>query len=140
VTFEPAPGWTIPDDDIEVRYVRSSGPGGQNVNKVSTKVELRLNLSGTRLLSPGQKQRLSAAFPSHVTHDGHFVLSGDRHRSQVHNQRDVYQRLAEMLLSIRFPPKPRRATRPTRASKVRRVADKRARSDVKRQRRRPGDD
>jgi ribosome-associated protein len=133
-----APGWVIPADDLEFRFVRSSGPGGQNVNKVSSKVELRLKLLSTRALTPGQKQRLSAAFPSHVTLDGEFVLVSDRFRSQLHNQRDVNERLVEMLLGIRHPPRRRVATRPTRAAKARRVADKRARSDVKQRRRTPG--
>jgi ribosome-associated protein len=135
-----APGWVVPADDLEFKFVRSSGPGGQNVNKLATKVELRLALARTSSLSSGQKRRLAATFPSHVTLDGDFILTGDRFRSQSQNQRDVEERLVEMLLGIRFPPKRRVATRPSRASKARRVADKRSRSDVKSQRRKPASD
>lgn len=133
-----APNWVIPDDDLELRFVRSSGPGGQNVNKLATKVELRLKLERTAALNLGQKRRLSAAFPAHVSQGGDFILTGDRFRSQAQNQRDVEERLAEMLLGIRYPPKRRVPTRPSRASKARRMADKRARGDVKSARRKPG--
>ena len=135
-----APNWVIPDDDLELRFVRSSGPGGQNVNKLATKVELRLELERTAALNPGQKRRLSAAFPAHVTRGGAFIVTGDRFRSQAQNQRDVEERLVQMLLGIRHPPKPRVPTRPSRASKARRMADKRARGDVKTARRKPGSD
>lgn len=133
-----APKWVIPADDLELRFVRSSGPGGQNVNKLATKVELRLKLDRTLALNLGQKRRLRAAFPSHVTQAGDFIVSGDRFRSQAQNQRDVEERLAQMLLGIRHPPKPRVATRPSRAAKARRMADKRARGEVKSRRRSPG--
>ena len=133
-----APDWVVPADDLEYKFVRSSGPGGQNVNKVASKVELRFKLAASRALNAGQRRRLVAAFPSHVTQDGDFILFGDRFRSQSQNQRDVGERLAQMLLSIRFPPKRRVATRPSRASKARRVADKRSRGDVKSRRRTPG--
>lgn len=138
--LELAPGWSIPEQDLRVRYVRSSGPGGQNVNKVATKVELRLSLAGTQALSPSQKRRLSSAFPSHVTQEGDFLLRGDRHRSQQRNEQEVRIRLAEMVLSVRFPPRPRRATRPSRAAKARRLGAKRARGALKGQRRPPSDD
>jgi len=137
--LEVAPGWVVPAADLEFRYVRSSGPGGQNVNKVSTKVELRLKLATTRALNPGQKQRLVAAHPSHVSGEGDFILTSDRYRSQPRNQRDAEERLAGMLLAIRLPPRRRVATRPTRSAKARRVADKRARGEAKAQRRSPRD-
>lgn len=135
-----APDWVIPEEDLRVRYVRSSGPGGQNVNKVATKVELRFALATTDALSQAQKHRLSSAFPSHVTQEGDFLLRGDRHRSQSRNEQDVRSRLAEMLLSVRFPPRPRRPTRPSRSAKARRLDAKRARATLKGQRRPPGDD
>jgi ribosome-associated protein len=135
-----APGWVVPADDLEFKFVRSSGPGGQNVNKVATKVELRFKLAETRVLNSGQKRRLMVSFPSHVTRDGDFILTGDRFRSQSQNQRDVAERLARMLLEIRLPPKRRVATRPSRASKVRRVSDKRSRADLKVGRRKPAPD
>jgi ribosome-associated protein len=130
-----APGWVVPAEDLEYKSVRSSGPGGQNVNKVATKVELRLKLADTRALSAGQKQRLMAAHPSHVSREGEFILTSDRFRSQPRNQRDAEERLAAMLLAIRTPPRRRVPTRPSRAAKARRLSDKRARSDAKAQRR-----
>lgn len=129
----------MPATDLEFKYVRSSGPGGQNVNKVATKVELRLKLAVTGSLSPGQKQRLVAAHPSHVSADGDFILTADRFRSQLRNQRDAEERLAAMLLAIRTPPRRRVPTRPTRAAKARRLAEKRARGEAKAQRRRAPD-
>jgi ribosome-associated protein len=129
-----APGWAIPAEDLALAFVRSSGPGGQNVNKVATKVELRLSLR-TSALTPGQKQRLSAAYPSHVSADGELILTSDRFRSQGRNKRDVEERLVAMLLAIRAPPPRRVPTRPSRAAKARRVAEKRARGEAKAQRR-----
>ena len=136
--LQVAPGWVVPADDLAFEFVRSSGPGGQNVNKVATKVELRLKLS-TSALSSGQRQRLVAAYPSHVSAEGDFIVTADRFRSQLRNRRDAEERLATMLLAIRTPPPRRVATRPSRRAKARRVADKRARSDTKAQRRRPAD-
>jgi len=87
--LEVAPGWVIPSEDLEFQAVRSSGPGGQNVNKLSSKVELRFGLAATAALSPAQKRRLAAAFPSHVTRAGDFLLTSDRFRSRLQNQRDL---------------------------------------------------
>ena len=138
--LQVAPGWVIPSEDLEFQFVRSSGPGGQNVNKLSSKVELRFAFSASAALSAAQKRRLAAAFPSHVTRAGEFLLAGDRFRSRLQNERDVCERLVEMLLSVRFAPKRRVPTRPSRAAKQRRVADKRARADTKRARNgRPSD-
>lgn len=127
--------WRIREDDLEFKFVRSSGPGGQNVNKVSTKVELRLKLAATSALTAAQKRRLTRAYPAHVTLAGDFVLSSDRHRSQTRNLSDVQDRLADMLETIRHPPKPRVATKPSRASKQRRLDQKRRQSDLKKTRR-----
>jgi ribosome-associated protein len=130
--IEIAPGWVIPDEDLSVSFVRSSGPGGQNVNKVATKVELRLRLDATRSLTVGQKQRLRAAFPSHVTQEGDFFLTSDVHRSQSRNQAEAYDRLCQMIRSVKNPPKRRVATKPSKAARRRRLDDKRKRGDIKR--------
>lgn len=135
----PLADWAIDDADIEFDFVRSSGPGGQNVNKVNSKVELRLKLRRTRGLSASQKRRLAAAYPSHVTADGDFVLASDRFRSQPQNRRDALDRLAAMLETIRHPPKPRVATKPSRAQKERRLEAKRRTSERKQSRRDVGD-
>ncbi len=125
-------GWTIPEGDLEFRFSRSSGPGGQNVNKVSSKVELRLKLQQSSALSQAQKRRLVERYPSHVTASGEFVVVSDRHRSQHRNQADVRSRLAEMVRSVRSPPRTRVATKPSKGVHRRRVDNKRRRSETKR--------
>lgn len=132
--LEVTPGWVIPSEDLEYRFAKSGGPGGQNVNKLSTKVELRFDLGETRALSPAQKRRLTARYPSHAT-GAAFIVSSDRFRSQARNRTDAAEKFAAMLLSIQNPPKPRVSTKPSRAAKRRRLEDKRRRSEIKRGRR-----
>ncbi len=127
--------WYIPESDLEVRYVRSGGPGGQHVNKVATKVELRFKLTASRALNPAQKHRLRKAFPSHVTSTGEFLVTSDRHRSQRQNQQDALNKLAERLRGIRLPPRRRIATKVTRTARRRRLDSKRQRAEIKRHRR-----
>jgi ribosome-associated protein len=126
--------WIIPASDLSARFVRSGGPGGQNVNKVATKVELRFELQQTRALSEGQKARLSAQFPSAVTRGGEFVIFGDEHRSQSMNLEATRARLRAMILSVRLPPRVRRPTQPSRSAKRRRLDDKQKRAQLKKQR------
>jgi ribosome-associated protein len=132
--LELAPGWVIPAQDLSVRHARSSGPGGQNVNKVASKVELRFALESSLALSPAQKQRLAKAFPSHVTAGGEFVITSDRFRSQPRNHADALTRLAEMILSIRRAPRKRIATKPSKGAKERRLTEKRHQAERKRRR------
>lgn len=127
-------GVVIPESELQFRYVRSSGPGGQNVNKVSTKAELRFALAESGALGHGQKRRLAAAYPSALTTAGELVVTSDRFRSQSMNQSDVMDRLRQMILSVWFPPKPRKKTKPSKAAQRRRVADKRERGARKRER------
>lgn len=129
----PNGAW-LPESEVVMRFVRSSGPGGQNVNKVSTKVELRFQLDRTEVLTEARKRRLRGAFPSYVTASGELIITSDRFRSQSMNQTDALERLQAMIRSIWSPPPPRVKTAPSRAAKKRRVADKRARGDLKRQR------
>ncbi len=132
-------GVTIEDSELEVRHMRSSGPGGQNVNKVSTKVEVRLDLNQTRKLTDGCKRRLGSRFPAHVSLAGDFIVASDRFRSQQLNQDDALARMRQMILSVWLPPQPRKKTKPTRASTRRRISDKRFRGERKRERRRMDD-
>lgn len=127
-------GSCLPESELTVRFVRSSGPGGQNVNKVSTKVELRFLLEDCASLTPARKRRMREAFPSYVTASGELIIMSDRFRSQSMNHTDALERLQAMIRSIWDPPPPRIKTAPSRAAKKRRVADKRARGDLKRER------
>jgi ribosome-associated protein len=130
----------IPAADLEIEAVRSSGPGGQNVNKVSTKVELRFDLRGTQALTAPVKARLRALAGKRIDADGRIRVISQRTRDQSRNREDALDKLAAMIRAALVPPRPRRPTRPTRASKARRLDDKRKQSSKKRLRGRVGDD
>ncbi len=129
-----APNLTIPDDELTERFVRSSGPGGQNVNKLSTAVELRFDAASSPSLPEEVRARLLARRDRRITDDGVIVLSAQRFRTQDRNREDARTRLTELIRTALEPPKPRVATRPTRASKERRLTSKRERANVKRTR------
>lgn len=125
-------------DDITYSFVRSSGPGGQNVNKVASACELRFNLAGSTL-PPDIKARLVPLAGSRLTRDGVIVIQADRFRSQDMNREDALARLVDMVAKAAVRPKRRIATKPTRASKERRLEGKSKRSGVKKMRQgRPG--
>jgi ribosome-associated protein len=124
----------IPDEELVERFVRSSGPGGQNVNKVATAVELRFDIANSPSLSEPVRARLLAKRDRRVTDEGVLVLSAQRFRTQERNREDARERLRAFIESGLRAPKPRIATRPSRAAKQRRLDEKRGRSTIKRDR------
>ena len=122
----------IPDDELVERFVRSAGPGGQNVNKVATAVELRFDVAGSPSLTEPVRERLLARRDRRMTNEGVLVLSAQRFRTQERNREDARERLAVFIETGLHAPKPRIATRPTRAAKKRRLDAKKERSTIKR--------
>ena len=135
-----APGLAIPEEELDERFIYGSGPGGQNVNKVATAVQLRFDVAGSPTLLPEVRERLLRIGGSRVTVEGELVITARRFRTREANRRDARARLAVAIARALEAPSPRRATRPTRAVHERRLQDKARRGAVKRQRVQPGDD
>ncbi len=136
-------GWLIvgpirvPMSEIRFTFSRSSGPGGQNVNKVNSKAHLRWEIVATRCLSPEIKERVLALNQRRITAEGDLLISSQRSRDQWRNVEDCLDKLRELLRGALVRPKKRRKTKPTRASVHRRLEDKKVQSARKERRRRP---
>jgi ribosome-associated protein len=130
----------IPDHELSWSFVRSSGPGGQNVNKVASKAVLRWPVAVSSSLPEEVRQRLVAQQRRRITTDGELVLSSQRYRDQDRNRQDCLDKLREVVLQAAARPKVRRPTKPTAGSRKRRREDKSRRSAVKARRRRPAEE
>jgi ribosome-associated protein len=135
-----APGVVLPEDELVFRTLRAGGPGGQNVNKVSSGVLLRFDLGASRALDEEQKAWLAQRLASRLTRSGEVLIRAVEHREQARNREAARERLREMLAAALARPRPRRPTRPTRASARRRVATKRRSAERKAARRPPEHD
>lgn len=136
-SIDVAPGLSLGEDELEESFVRSSGPGGQNVNKVATAVQLRFDLRHSASLPEDVRRRAEKLAGRRLTADGVLVIEARRYRTRERNRQDARRRLVELLQRALRPPPPRRPTRPTAASRHRRLEEKRRRSSVKEKRQLP---
>lgn len=126
---------SIDENEISYDFVHASGPGGQNVNKVATAVRLRFNVRGSSSLPPDVRERLERLAGNRMTQEGVLILQAQQHRSQERNRRDAFERLVGLIRQAARQPRRRRRTRPTAASRRRRLEAKRHRAEIKRLRR-----
>jgi ribosome-associated protein len=131
------PRISLDESEIEETFVRASGPGGQNVNKISSAVQMRFDVANSPNLTPLVKERLTRLAGKRMTREGVLVISAQRHRTQERNRADALERLSDLIVEAAKPVIARRPTRPTLASKVRRLEAKDTRSKVKSLRRAP---
>jgi ribosome-associated protein len=122
---------SIEERELEERFVRASGPGGQNVNKLSSAVQLRFDVRRSPSLTPDVRLRLERMAGRRLTRDGVLVIMAQRHRTQERNRQDALDRLVALIKAASVAPTPRRPTKPTRGSKERRLATKKNRSSIK---------
>ena len=125
----------IDERELGEQFVRAPGPGGQNVNKVATAVQLRFDVAGSSSLTSAVRERLAKLAGRRLTADGVLVIDAHRYRTRERNREDARGRLVDLIRRAAQPPKPRKPTRPTRASQERRLAGKRERAGTKRSRR-----
>lgn len=132
--LEITPSLSIDERELQLDFVRASGPGGQNVNKVATAVQLRFDIRGSTCLPEEVKTRLIRLGGSRVTVDGVLILEAKRHRTQEQNKADALERFVELVQKATVKPKARRKTRPTRAAKEERLKGKKIRAEIKKTR------
>lgn len=130
-----SPTISIHEREVEESFVRASGPGGQNVNKLSTAVQLRFDVRHSPSLPTDVAARLERLAGARLTRDGVLVITAQRHRTQARNRQDALDRLIDLIRRAAIPPRPRRPTKPTRASRERRIESKKRRAGTKRARR-----
>ena len=128
---------SIPDTEFSFSFARSSGPGGQNVNKVNSKAIMQWDASRSVQLPEAVRERFLAAYARRLTKEGILVISSQRYRDQGRNVADCLSKLRDLILSVAIAPTQRRATKPTRGAKQRRLSEKKANSERKQARRRP---
>lgn len=133
--IEITPSLSIEENEIQLDYIRASGPGGQNVNKVASAVQLRINIDASPSLPDEVKLRLRRIAGSRITEEGVLIIEAKRFRTQDQNREDALQRLVGLLRQATEKPKPRKATRPSATSKARRMDEKRQHGEIKRMRR-----
>jgi ribosome-associated protein len=126
---------SIGEQELEERFIRASGPGGQNVNKLSSAVQLRFDVRHSPSLPDGVRTRLERLAGRRLTNDGVLVIDARRHRTQERNRQDALERLIDLIQRAAVPPVPRRPTRPTKASRERRLEGKKRRGSIKNLRR-----
>lgn len=132
--LEITPNLSIDERELSFEFIRASGPGGQNVNKVATAVQLRFDVARSLSLSDAVKVRLVKLAGRRVTSDGVLVIEAKKYRSQEQNRFDAIQRFSELVRKATEKPKPRRKTKPTRAAKEERLKGKKKRGEIKRDR------